>query len=167
MCNKWVSDVASVIPIKSSTYISMSFIRLSGGNIFPGVTDNILCSNSYGGRSGVLRRASIVSLAVSEAAQKNGGDSTHPICRLCGTTITVSSMSHVLPFFVSSSYQKLHASSLLTTIRQNASFILSLLNLKGYSLLFDICTTVCLIELPSCTIASSGDNLLVVSLTEG
>jgi hypothetical protein len=39
----------------------------------------------------VPRREAMTSLAVSDAAQKNGGDSHHPIWRLLGTTIFVSS----------------------------------------------------------------------------
>jgi hypothetical protein len=34
----------------------------------------------------------MMSRDVSVAAQKNGGDSDQPICKLCGTTISVLSM---------------------------------------------------------------------------
>ena len=39
-----------------------------------------------------------MSLAVSVAAQKKGGDSDQPICRACGTTICVSSRVVVVVF---------------------------------------------------------------------
>ena len=47
-------------------------------------------SNLCGGKFDV-KIAAIISRAVSEPEQKNGGLSHHPICKLFGTTISVSS----------------------------------------------------------------------------
>ena len=50
-------------------------------------------SKMCSGRQSISSSAWMVSLAVSESAQKNGGDSHHTICRAFGTTISISSMS--------------------------------------------------------------------------
>ena len=52
---------------------------------------SIIFSNAWGGSFSHRSRLEITSLAVSDAAQKNGGDSHHPICSAFGTTIFVSS----------------------------------------------------------------------------
>ena len=45
-----------------------------------------------------LRKVSITSLAVSVPAQKNGGLSHQPICKLFGTTISISSRLVIFVF---------------------------------------------------------------------
>ena len=71
-----------------------------------------------------------MSLLVSVAAQKNGGDSDHPICKPCGMTTSMS-LSSDFCFVGGSTYAKFHASNLLTTIRQNPSLISHLENMNG------------------------------------
>ena len=41
-----------------------------------------------------------MSLAISEAVQKNGGNSHHPIWKIYGTTIVILFMLHSLPFLL-------------------------------------------------------------------
>ena len=80
-------DRMSVQPMKSSTKTSskdMVLVRSSIGKVVKFV-GSILDSKGCGGRS-VPRREAMTSLAVSDAAQKNGGDSHHPIWRLLGTS---------------------------------------------------------------------------------
>jgi len=54
---------------------------------------SILSSNLCSGRVTSCKRDSMTSRAVSESAQKNGGDSHYPICKQFGTTIFISSIS--------------------------------------------------------------------------
>jgi hypothetical protein len=62
----------------------------------------------------------MTSRAVSDAAQKNGGDSLHPICNAVGTTSSVSSRGVFLDG-EGKTYVKFHASSFDTTNRQKPS----------------------------------------------
>ena len=90
------AERSSVQLMKSSTNTSIRFtvdsrscsevfgVRVSFGIIF--------VSNGCGGKL-VCSSCAMVSLAVSEDAQKKGGDSVHPICKLFGTTICVSSVN--------------------------------------------------------------------------
>ena len=90
------SDMSFVIPIKSSTNTSTSVVdELSGADGFGLVCcGDIICfSNLCGGRFVFsFKSVSITSRAVSDPAQKNGGLSHQPICKLLGTTISRSSM---------------------------------------------------------------------------
>ena len=99
ICLRNVLDGACTMSIKSSTYISISHqVRCSidgfCGNITPNV-DKVCFSRGCSGRlpTFCLSRLSIMSLTVSDAAQKYGGDYLPPIWILPGTTISVSLMS--------------------------------------------------------------------------
>lgn len=89
----WSCVAESMQPIKSSTKTSMRARVMLMSDI--GRDENffgsILDSNGCGG-SGVERSDAMMPRAVSEAAQKSGGDSQQPICRLVGTTIFVTSI---------------------------------------------------------------------------
>ena len=93
---KWIRcscSILFVIPIKSSTHTSMMVHISSGRGEETAVSSSILCSNLCGGRDhGDLSRDSMISRAVSNAAQKNGGDLYQPIWRLWGTAMYVSSI---------------------------------------------------------------------------
>ncbi len=57
-------------------------------------------------------------LAVSVAAQKYGGDSTHPICSDVGTTRVIG-----IPSFCGRTYAKLHSSPFSQSIHQKPSLM--------------------------------------------
>jgi len=84
-----------VILMKSSMNTSMTVIVPSARGI-PSVKwalSIILPSKMCSGRQCFSSSAWMVSLAVSDAAQKNGGDSHHPICRALATTVSILSTS--------------------------------------------------------------------------
>lgn len=62
--------------------------------------------------------ASMMLRAVSDPAQKNGGDSHHPICSTLGTTSSVSSRHVIDPSSGGRTKQKFHAFITSTTSRQ-------------------------------------------------
>ena len=80
--------------------------------------------------AGSVSSCSMTSLAVSVAAQKNGGDSRQPIWRAVGTTNSTSSIEVVCDA-ESNTYVKFHASSFETTSCQNPSAMSVFASLKG------------------------------------
>ena len=166
-----LSSVRSfVTPMKSSMYTSCRLIGVLGVDVVVGDFGSILCSRGWGGNCCfALNSVVMVSRAASELAQKNGGDSHHPICRLYGTTSWMPSrLSGVKPSIGGRIYQKFHASSLLTTSLQKPSCMSSLENMNMQSMLWlsAIVATICCSYVPSYAIACWGALLMVVSLTE-
>ena len=109
-----------------------------------------------------------ISRAVSVAEQNSGGLSVQPICNAVGTTISMSSIGVFLAC-VGSTYAKFHASSLLTLMRQNPSFMSIFEKIKGWLGLWWVAMRWMsrLSACPNCTIDCGGDRVLVASLTDG
>ena len=101
--DKWVRcsmEPSFVMAMKSSTnasskltYAAAAWRRCTASVV---AFCSISCSNRCLGRLTSVSKASMTSLAVSEAAQKKGGDSHHPIWSEFGTAILMSS-SRVVP----------------------------------------------------------------------
>ena len=64
---------------------------VSGVNLFFVTFFSMMCSKRCGGKFLFDDISSMMSRAVSVPVQKSGGLSHHPICRLLGTTISMSS----------------------------------------------------------------------------
>ena len=97
---RFLVDMSLVAPMKSSTYTSNIVVGWFGAWLLfcsllvGGVGGSMCCSKGCFGRCwcGIPSYiVSMTSLAVSVAVQKSGGDSHHPIWRLVGTTISMSS----------------------------------------------------------------------------
>ena len=92
-CRRRLASVHCISEQKSSTYTSSScknFVAMSpSATLGQREGGTMWCSNGWGGSDehGVAASCSAMSLAVSVAAQKNGGDSHQPICRAVGMTI--------------------------------------------------------------------------------
>ena len=104
------------------------------------------------------------SRAVSDAAQKNAGDSAQPICSADGTTISTGP-----PGCVGSTYAKFHSWPSSHTKRQNPSEMSSLLNMMSpFSREADaIASMMRGSTLPIWFMAASGAIFLVASFTDG
>ena len=85
--------MVSVQAMKSSrkTSISVTAEFRSASAMSSKLFGSIFVSKACGGRL-ASSKLEITSCSVSEAAQKKGGNSHHPICRAFGTTMQVSSM---------------------------------------------------------------------------
>ena len=93
VCDNFIFVMLSMQPMKSSTktLIKAVVLLMSHRGTFLKSCSDTYCSNRWGGRF-VFRREDIMSRAVSDASQKNGGDLHHHICKLLGTTTWMSPM---------------------------------------------------------------------------
>jgi hypothetical protein len=111
---------------------------------------------------GVLQKSDAISRAVSVAAQKYGGDSTHPIWRDVGTISFVGSFGSC-----GSTYAKFHSSPALQSMCQKPSLISHLaMKIFASSSASANAWMIRLRVLPSWSRAPLGVSLMVVSLTE-
>ena len=123
-CSSCACDVAMANGIKSSTYTSTKYLSLSSLFFFGSCCTSapVMASvmNLWGCRAptGLSMYWVLTSRAVSDAAQKNGGDSTQPICSDVGTTSCTS-----FPGSCGNTYEKFHSSPSWQSSRQNPSLI--------------------------------------------
>ena len=96
-CLRWFSLSWLVPAMKSSTKTSRMVTGMAGAvglNAFGTSMCSYLCGGSW---TWLLSSYWIISRAVSDAVQKKGGNSHHPICSASGATSSVSSSDTFLP----------------------------------------------------------------------